>query len=61
MKHNKIVLLAKSKLNSLGVLISKLLIDSNISHNEFILIKDMVKTDEKCKDLYILSNILVYL
>ena len=61
MKHNKIVLLAKSKLNSLGVLISKLLIDSNISHNEFILIKDMVKTDENCKDLYILSNILVYL
>ena len=31
-KHDKIVLLAKSKLNSTEVLISKTLIDSNISH-----------------------------
>ena len=35
-KHNKIVLLAKSKLNSLGVLISIALIDSNVSHDEFV-------------------------
>ena len=35
-KHDKIVLLAKSKLNSIEVLISKALIDSNISHNEFV-------------------------
>ena len=32
-KHDKIVLLAKSKLNSIEVLISKVLIVSNISHN----------------------------
>ena len=32
-KHHKVVLLAKSKLNSIEVLISKALIDSNISHN----------------------------
>ena len=31
-KHDKIVLLAKSKLNSMEVLISKSFIDSNISH-----------------------------
>ena len=31
-KHDKIVFLAKSKLNSIEVLISKALIDSNISH-----------------------------
>ena len=37
-KHDKIVLLAKSKLNSIKVLISKALIDSVISHNEFVLI-----------------------
>ena len=37
-KHDKIVLLAKSKLNSKEVLISKGLIDSNISHDEFVLI-----------------------
>ena len=33
-KHDKIVLLAKSKLNSIKVLISKALIDSNINHEE---------------------------
>ena len=32
-KHNKILLLAKSKLNSIEVLISKVLIESVISHN----------------------------
>ena len=32
-KHNRIVLLAKSKLNSIEVLISNDLIDSNISHD----------------------------
>ena len=32
-KHDKIVLLAKSKLNNIKVLISKALIDSNISHD----------------------------
>ena len=35
-KHDKIVLLAKSELNSTEVLISKALIDSNISHDEFV-------------------------
>ena len=34
-KHNKIVLLAKSKLNSMDVIIFKALIDSNISHDNF--------------------------
>ena len=38
-KHDKIVLLAKAKLNSMEPLISKTLIDSNISHDEFILKK----------------------
>ena len=33
-KHDKIVLLEKSKLNSIQVLISKVLINSNISHDE---------------------------
>ena len=36
-------LLAKSKLNSIEVLISKALIDSNISHNEFVLIENVLK------------------
>ena len=34
-KHNKIVLLAKSKLNTTEVLIYRTLIDSNIGHNSF--------------------------
>ena len=39
-KYDKIVLLAKSKLNTIEALISKFLIDPNISHNEFVLINN---------------------
>ena len=42
-KHDKIVLFAKSKLNSMEVLISKALIDSNISHEELVLINNVLK------------------
>ena len=45
-KHDKIVLIAKSKLNSIEVLISKALIDSNISHDEFVLIDNLLKKKE---------------
>ena len=41
-KHDKIIYLAKSKLNSIEVLISKDLIDSNISHNELVLINNVM-------------------
>ena len=37
-KHDKLVLSAKSKSNSIEVLISKALIDSVICHDEFVLI-----------------------
>ena len=43
MKHDKTVLLAKSKLNNIKVLISKALIDSNVSHDEFVLINNVLK------------------
>ena len=49
-KHDKIVLLAKSKLNSIEVLISKTLIDSNISHDEFILMKNVLKEYDHRKE-----------
>ena len=49
-KHNKIVLLAKSKLDSIEVLISKALIDSNISHDEFTLINNVLKEYDKMKE-----------
>ena len=42
-KHDQIVLLAKSKLNSAEVLISKALIDSNINHDELVLINNVMK------------------
>ena len=40
--HYEIVLLLKSKLISIEVLISKALIDSNISLNEFLLVNNVL-------------------
>ena len=46
-KHDMIVIPAKTKLNNIEVLISKALIDSDISHDKFISIstvpKNMIK------------------
>ena len=42
-KHHKIISLAKPKLNSREVLISKALIDSNNNHDEFVLINNVLK------------------
>ena len=49
-KHNKTVLLAKPKLNSMEVLISKALIDSFISHDEFVLINNVLKDCNEIKE-----------
>ena len=60
-------MLAKSNLNSLEILISEALINSNINHDEFVLINnvlkkyDDVKEEIKNLDLNSLSKILVYL
>ena len=43
-------MLAKSKLNSIEVLISKALIDSIFSHDEFFLINNVLKEYEEMKD-----------
>ena len=50
-KHDKIVLLAKSKLNRIEGLISKALIDSNISPDEFILINHLLKEYDDMKEM----------
>ena len=42
-KYDKKVLLAKSKVNSIEVLISKTLIDSNIIHDEFVSLNNLLK------------------
>ena len=49
-KHDKIVLLSKSKLNDIEVLISKALIDSFISHDEVALINNDLKEYSKMKE-----------
>ena len=42
-KHDKIALLTKSRLNNIQASISKALIDSNIIHDGFILISNVLK------------------
>ena len=42
-KHDQIVLLAKSNLNSIEVLIPKAVIDSNIKYDELVLINNVLK------------------
>ena len=49
-KHDKTVFLAKSKLNSIEVLISNSLINSVISHDKFILINNVLKQYDKMKE-----------
>ena len=48
-KHDKIVLIAKAKLNSIEVLISKALIDS-ISYDKFVLINNVLKEYDNMKE-----------
>ena len=48
-KNGQIVLLAKSKLNNIEVLISKSLLDSNISRDEFILVNNVLEEYDKMK------------
>ena len=45
-------MLAKSKLNSIEVLISKALINSNISHDQFVLINNLLEDFYDMKTIY---------
>ena len=49
-KHDKILMLAKSKLNSIETLISQALIDMEIIHEEFITILNVKDKYERMKD-----------
>ena len=49
-KTDKIVLLAKFKLNNMEVLTSKVLLNSNISHDEFVLINNVLKEYDNMKE-----------
>ena len=50
-KHDKIVLLEKDKLNTIEVIISRVLIDSYISHEEFLSVNNVVKEYDEIKIL----------
>ena len=47
-KHNKIVMLARSKLNSIESKISKALISNKITHEDFVII---IYEEKKCREL----------
>ena len=49
-KHDKTILIGKSKLNSMEVLISKTFIDSATSHDEYFLINHVLKEYNKMKE-----------
>ena len=49
-KHDKIILLTKSESNKIEVVISKALIDSNITHDELVLINNMLKEYDIMKE-----------
>ena len=49
-KHDNILMLAKSKLNSIETLISQALIDMDISHEEFVTILNEKDKYENMKD-----------
>ena len=55
--HDKIVLLAKSTLNNIEVLITKALIDSNISHNKSVFINNVRKEFYNMKEEIKSSNV----
>ena len=49
-KHDKKVLLAKTKLNSIEILVYKTLIDWKISHEEFIFVNNVLKEYHNMKE-----------
>ena len=60
-KHDKKVLLAKTKLNSIEIFISKALIDPDISHDKLVLINNVLKEyDDMKEELNSSMKILVY-
>ena len=48
-KHDKIVLLGKDELNTIEVLISKVLIDCYISHDEFVSVNNVLREYNEMK------------
>ena len=59
--HDKIVLLAKTKLRTIEVLISMIIVESNISYDEFVLVNNVIEKygamKETIKNLKTLTNV----
>ena len=49
-KYDKIALLAKSKLNSIEIVIFKTVVNSSISHDEFVLTSNVLKEYDDMKE-----------
>ena len=49
-KRDKVVLLGKSKLDIIEVLVSKALVDSYISHDEFVSVNDVLRENNELKE-----------
>ena len=49
-KHNKVALLANAKLNSIDVLISRVLTGSRVSHDEFVLVNYALEQYDDMKE-----------
>ena len=49
-KHDKTVLLGKDRLNTIEVLISKTLINSYISHDEFVSVNNLLREYKEIKE-----------
>ena len=61
-KHDEIVLLAKLMLNTTEVLISKALIDLYVNHDEFVLVKNMLREyNEKKEEIKTLETSVDYI
>ena len=55
--NNKIALLVKFKLNTMEVLISKALIDPNISHDEIVLLNHLLKEYDNMTEVSIIERL----
>ena len=58
-KHDKIVLLAKTKLITIKILVSKALMNSYINHDEYVSVNNVLREyDEMTEEIKILENYL---
>ena len=58
-RHDKMIFLAKNKLNNIEVIIFKAFIESYINHAEFVLIYNVLKEYDMKKEIKNLKNLSV--